>query len=145
MILLANLTRDPEIRQTQSGMAIFSFSVAVNDRYKEQDHVSYIDCTSFGKTAETINQHFGKGDPILVEGKLKMDSWQDKQTGANRSKLGVTVDRFTFVGKSSGGQQQQQVQTFTQSPNYTPPPVPAPVPAPNFGQPNSNSLEDAPF
>ena len=92
VILMGNLTRDPELRQTQSGTSVCRFSIAVNLSYNAQDGSSRdetcfceIDC--FGKSAENIAKFFSKGKPILVEGRLRQDSWEDKQTGQKRTKL----------------------------------------------------------
>ena len=97
-----NLTRDPEIMYLPSGTAIANFSIANNRKYKvngeKHEEVSFIDCTAFGKTAETISEYLSKGSGVIVEGRLKTDSWEDKNTGAKRSKLKVIVNLFHFVG-----------------------------------------------
>ena len=112
VILMGNLTRDPELRQTQSGTSICRFSVAVNRSFSAQDGTTrdetcFVDVDSFGRTAENISKYFSKGRPILVEGRLRQDSWEDKQ-GQKRTKLVVVLERFEFVGSrgesaSSGG------------------------------------------
>jgi single-strand DNA-binding protein len=111
VILMGNLTRDPELRYTASNTAIAKLGLAVNDRYKDKgsgewvDRANFIDCTAFGRTAEVINQYFQKGRPIFIEGKLRYDQWEDKQSGAKRSKLEVIVDTFEFVGGRDGDNQ----------------------------------------
>lgn len=102
VIILGNLTRDVEIRHLPSS-SVAGFGLAVNRKFKKGDgtdgeEVAFIDCKAWGKTGETIAKFFGKGKPILVEGRLTMDEWKDKESGANRSKLLVTVESFSFVG-----------------------------------------------
>ncbi len=111
VILMGNLTRDPELRQTQSGTSVCRFSIAVNRSYSGQDgntreETCFVEIDSFGRTAENIGKFFSKGKPILVEGRLRQDTWDDKETGKSRSKLVVVLDRFEFVGSqrdSMGG------------------------------------------
>lgn len=103
VILMGNFTRDPELRQTQSGTAVCRFSIAVNRSYSGQDgnlreETCFIEVDSFGRTAENIAKFFTKGKPILMEGRLRQDTWDDKETGKSRSKLVVVLDRFEFVG-----------------------------------------------
>lgn len=111
VILMGNLTRDPEMRQTQSGTSICRFSIAVNRSSSSQDgsqrdETCFVDIDSFGRTAENISKYFSKGKPILVEGRLRQDSWEDKQ-GQKRTKLVVVLERFEFIGSArdnaSGG------------------------------------------
>ena len=108
VILMGNLTRDPETRQTPSGQSVTNFSLAVNRTWKGQDGstqeaVSYIDCVAWGKTGEVIAQYMQKGRPILVDGRLDQRSWE--QDGNKRSKIEVIVENFNFVGggNDSGG------------------------------------------
>mgnify|MGYP004454531631 FL=1 len=110
VILLGNLTRDPDSRQTQSGTVICRFTIAVNRSYTSQDgtlrdEACFIDIECFGRTAENVAKYFGKGKPILVEGRLRQDTWEDKTTNQKRSKLVVVLERFEFVGgkNSEGG------------------------------------------
>ncbi len=109
VILMGNLTRDVELRYSAGNVAIAKLGLAVNDRYKDKqsdewvDRANFIDCTAFGRTAEVINQYFSKGRPIFIEGKLRWDSWEDKQSGQKRSKLEVIIDNFEFVGDREGG------------------------------------------
>lgn len=108
-----NLTRDPELRQTQGGMAILSLGVAVNDRRKNQqtgeweDVPNFVDCVVFGTRAEKLAQFLAKGAKVAIEGKLRWSQWE--KDGAKRSKLEVIVDEIEFM--SRGGQQRQQQQT----------------------------------
>lgn len=103
VILMGNLTRDPELRQTQSGTSVCRFAIAVNRSYNSQDGSSrdetcFVEIDCFGKSAENIAKFFSKGKPILVEGRLRQDSWEDKQSGQKRTKLMVVLERFEFVG-----------------------------------------------
>ena len=102
VILVGNLTRDPELRYTPKGTAIAKIGLAVNRSWKNEagetkEEVTFIDVDSFGRQAEVIAQYFRKGRPILVEGRLKLDQWDDKQTGQKRSKLGVVLEGFSFL------------------------------------------------
>ena len=110
VILIGRLTRDPEMRYTTSGRAIARISLAVNRKwYNEarelQEEVSFIDVDAFGKRAETIGQYLKKGRPIFVEGRLRQDQWEDKQTGQKRSQLKVVLENFRFL--PSGGQSRE--------------------------------------
>lgn len=108
VILMGNLTRDPELKHTNANNAIANFSVAVNEKWtdksgEKKERVAFIDCEAWGKTAENVARFFTKGKPIIVEGRLKQDSWDDKETGKKRTKLLVTVDTFHFCGGDKGG------------------------------------------
>lgn len=103
VILAGNLTRDPELRSLPSGNAVLRMSIAVNRRYTGKDgetkeEVTYVDIDAFGKQAETIAKYCTKGSGILVEGRLRLDQWDDRTTGEKRSKLGVVLEGFTFIG-----------------------------------------------
>lgn len=103
VILCGNLTRDPELKYTPKGTAIARIGLAMNRKWKDQDgeqreEVLFVDCESFGRTAETIGQYLSKGKPILIEGRLKLDTWTDKATNQQRSKLGVIIENFQFLG-----------------------------------------------
>ena len=108
VILMGNLTRDPEVRYTSSGTAIAKLGMAVNRYWRnqegqQQEEATFVDVDAFGKQAETIGQYLKKGRPIMVEGRLKLDQWDDKQTGQKRSKLGVTLENFQFLDSRSEG------------------------------------------
>jgi single-strand DNA-binding protein len=103
VILAGNLTRDPELRYTPKGTAIAKLALAVNRRWTGEDgqtreEVTYVDIDAFGKQAEVISQYLRKGGGLLAEGRLKLDQWDDKQTGQKRSRLGVVLESFTFIG-----------------------------------------------
>lgn len=107
-ILMGNLTRDPEVRALPSGAAVARISVAVNRVYNDKDgnkkeEVTFVDVDVFGKQAELMGKFFTKGKAILVEGRLKLDAWEDKTTGEKRQRLGVVMESFSFVGAGKGG------------------------------------------
>ena len=109
VILAGNLTRDPEKRVTPSGLMIVKLGLAVNRRYttkdgEQKEEVTFVDIDAFGRTAEVIAQYCSKGSGLLVEGRLRLDTWQDKQSGENRSKLGVVLDNFQFLGGRGEGE-----------------------------------------
>lgn len=108
VILAGNLTRDPELRYTPTGLAIAKFGLAVNRSWKDdqgnlKEEVTFVDIDAFGKQAENIGQYCKKGTRILVEGRLRLDQWEDKQTNQKRSKLGVVLDSSIFLGDAQGG------------------------------------------
>jgi single-strand DNA-binding protein len=102
VILAGNLTRDPEMRYTPKGMAIASFGLAMNRKWKSEtgemkEEVTFVDIDSFGREAELISQYMKKGRPLLMEGRLRFDQWEDKNTHQKQSKLRVVLERFTFI------------------------------------------------
>lgn len=110
VILMGNLTRDPETRTTPSGQSVTNFSLAVNRTWKGQDgqqqeSVSFLNCVAWGKPGEIIAQYVQRGRSLLVSGRLEQRSWDDKQTGQKRSTVEVVVEDFNFIdgGNSSGG------------------------------------------
>ena len=108
VILMGNLTRTPELRTTPGGSQVTDIALAVNDVFTDssgtkQERVTFVDITFWGKQAETLCRWKKKGDPLLVEGALRMDKWVDKQSGQNRSKLKVQGLSFTFVGRAGSG------------------------------------------
>jgi single-strand DNA-binding protein len=118
VILIGNLTRDPQLSYTPNQTAVADFGLATNRRWTGQDgqqreEVCFVDCRSFGKPAETINKYCKKGRPLMVEGRLTFDSWTGKD-GVKRSKLRVTVETFQFISagvsserSASGGDENQ--------------------------------------
>jgi single-strand DNA-binding protein len=102
VILMGNLTRDPELRYLPNNTAVCEFGLAVDRRYRDRDgnqkeEVCFVDISAFGRPGEVINQYMSKGRPILVEGRLRLDTWTG-QDGGKRSKHSVVVDNFQFVG-----------------------------------------------
>ena len=108
VMLMGNLTRDPEIKYTPKGTAIANFGIAINRVFtpeggEKREEVTFIDLEAWGRTAEVIGEYFKKGKPIFIEGRLKLDSWDDKTTGKKMSKLRVVVESFEFLGSREGG------------------------------------------
>ncbi len=102
VIIAGNLTRDPELRYTPKGMAIAQITLAVNRKWKSEtgemkEEVSFIDVDAFGRQAEVIGQYLRKGRPFLVEGRLKQDTWEDKNTKQKQSKIKVVLESFSFI------------------------------------------------
>lgn len=124
VILTGNLTRDPEVTHTSKGVAICKMGLAVNERRRNKqtneliEEVHFFDLTAFGKTAENCGEYLKKGRPILVEGKLRLEQWEDKNSGQRRSKVTITANNVQFLGgrNEGGGEQalsrapQQQVE-----------------------------------
>ena len=107
---MGNLTRDVELRYTPSGSAVTEIGLAVNEKRKDAngqwvEETTFVDITLWGRTAEVCNEYLGKGSGVLIEGRLKLDQWDDKQTGQKRSKLRVTGERMTMLprGENRGG------------------------------------------
>lgn len=101
VIMMGHLTRDPEMRYTQGGMAICKIGLAVNSGWGDKKKACFIDCTAFDKRAEAMSKHFSKGDAIHLEGRLELDQWEDKETGAKRSKHGIVIEQWTFTGSAT--------------------------------------------
>lgn len=151
VILLGNLTRDPELRVTTNGLSICKMSLATNRVYHSQDgerreEVAFVDVDAFGRQAEIISKYMTKGRPILVEGRLKLDSWETQQ-GEKRSKLFVVLERFQFMGgredsAESGGHGSHVERS-------SPPPRPSRAPASPASRPPQQRDEmeedDVPF
>src|ERR1700760_2755810 len=108
VILVGNLTRDPELRYTPKGTAIAKIGLAVNrvwtnESGEKKEEVTFVDVDVFGRTAENVGQYMRKGRPILIEGRLRLDQWDDKQTGQKKSKLGVVAETVQFLGSPGEG------------------------------------------
>lgn len=107
VILLGNLTRDIELRHTSGNQAVANIGLAVNRRWKSaegenREEVTFVDCEAWGKTAEIMSQYLRKGRPVFIEGRLKLDQWEDKE-GKKQSKLRVVVESFQFVDSRQDG------------------------------------------
>ncbi len=107
VLLLGNLTRDPQLSYTPSQTAVVDFGLATNRRWTAQDgsqrdETCFVDCRAFGRMAENINKFFNKGKPIFLEGRLTYDSWT-AQDGTKKSRLRVTVENFQFLPGTGGG------------------------------------------
>ena len=144
VILVGNLTRDPELRYTPKGTAIAKIGLAVNrvwttDTGEKKEEVTFVDVDIFGRTAENVGQYMRKGSPMLIEGRLRLDQWDDKQTGQKRSKLGVVAESVQFLGSPRGSEN-----AGSEAPRSRP--VPA---APSAGEPVQGDAppesDDVPF
>jgi single-strand DNA-binding protein len=147
VILAGNLTRDPELRYTPKGMAVVKIGMAINRSWKSEsgetkEEVTFVDVDAWGRQAEVIAQYMRKGRPILIEGRLKLDTWEDKNTHQKQSKLKVTLESFSFIdskGPEGGGG----------APSAEPPRKPAapakPEAPPPDGEPQAPEDDDVPF
>lgn len=124
VFLIGNLTRDPEMRYTQGGTAICSFSLAVSRKYvqngQEHEETCFVDITNMGKGAENISRFCGKGSPVLVIGRLKFDQWQDRNTGEKRSKISVIAERVQFLNPPPVRNERQTAPTQSAPPQSAP-------------------------
>ena len=108
VLLLGNVTRDPEVRYTPKGSAVCDLGVAVNRAYttdsgEKREEVTFVDVTLWGRTAEVASEYLKKGRPVFVEGRLQMDTWDDKQTGQKRTRLRVVAENMQLLGGRSPG------------------------------------------
>lgn len=113
VIIMGNLTRDPELKYTPNGTAVAELGLAMNRRYKDgngvaKEDTTFVDLTLWGRTAEIANEYLRKGDSALIEGRLTLDQWDDKQTGQKRSKLRVTGEQLTMLGQKPQREQSQE-------------------------------------
>ena len=108
VILLGNLTRDPEVRYTPKGTAVTELGMAVNRVYtaengEKREDTTFVDVTLWGRTAEIAGEYLKKGRPVFIEGRLQLDTWDDKQSGQKRSKLKVVGEGLQLIGSRPGG------------------------------------------
>ncbi len=152
VILAGNLTRDPELRYTPKGTAVAKLGMAINRSWttetgEKREEATFVDVDAFGKQAEVISQYLRKGRSLLVEGRLRLETWDDKATGAKRSKLGVVLESFSFVdsgnreGGTGGGSAPQA--GAAPAPRPQRPAPSAPAPASQDGPPPDD--DDVPF
>lgn len=140
VMLMGHLTRDVELKTLQGGNTVGSFGVAVNHKFKtaageKREEVAFVDCTAWGKTAETLAKYLSKGRAVYVEGRLKLDQWEDKD-GGKRSKLSVVVESFQFIDSKQGGDD---------APAQAPARTSRPAARPSTANHNPMSDEDVPF
>ncbi len=107
VLLLGNLTRDPEVRYTPKGSAVADLGIAVNRQYtldngEKREEVTFVDVTFWGRTAEVAGEYLKKGRPVFIEGRLQLDTWDDKQSGQKRSKLKVIGETMQMLGSRPG-------------------------------------------
>ncbi len=154
VIMMGNLTRDPELTYLPSQTAVVEFSLASTRKYRGNDgqnkeDTCFIDCRMYGKRAEVINQYCKKGSPLMIEGRLQLDRWET-QDGAKRSKHRIFVENFTFVGggQNSGnqnqGQQNQNSNQQNQGWSNSNAPAASPAPDASYGQPMPSD-DEIPF
>ena len=143
VILAGNLTRDPELRYTPKGQATARLGMAINRTWKSEtgetkEEVTFVDVDAWGRQAEVIAQYCKKGRPLLVEGRLKFDQWEDKNTHQKQSKLRVVLETFSFLdsGRSEGGPSSESAPVRR--------PAPAPAPAPAAPEPASSEPDGPP-
>ena len=166
VLLMGNLTRDPQLKYLPSQTAVAEFGIACNRKFRtaqgeDREEVTFVEVHAFGKQAEVINQYMNKGKPIFIEGRLKLDQWEDKQGGGKRSKLYVVVENFQFVGgprEGGGGGGGGQARSHDDEQGGAPPqqqnrgparqPQPAasrPAPEQPFGEEQAFKEDDIPF
>jgi single-strand DNA-binding protein len=146
VMLIGNLTRDPELRVTPKGTAICTFSIAVNRKFKddsggEREEVTYVDIEAWGKSGENISKYCTKGRPLFVEGRLRLDQWEDKTTKEKRSRMKVVLENFQFLG---GGRSEGGAGEGGEPRTYAPRPASG-APKPSAPPPQENLDEDVPF
>jgi single-strand DNA-binding protein len=151
VLLMGNLTRDPELRVTPKGTPICQFSLAINRQFKmesgeSREEVIYVDVEAWGKQGETIAKYMVKGRPLYVEGRLRLDQWEDKNTKEKRSRMKVVLEQFQFLGDSRGsgpapGSTEPGIDQ-TASPERHSPPARSSAPKPAAQE---NLDEDVPF
>lgn len=131
VLLIGNLTRDPEIRYTPKGTAVAEIGIAINRVFTGEDgekreEVTFVDVTLWSRLAELAEQYLKKGRPVFIEGRLQLDSWDDKQTGQKRSRLRVIAENLQFLG--SRGEGEPPATGGSPAPRRS---APAPAPRPN--------------
>ena len=120
VLLIGNLTRDPEMRYTENKAAVVRFGIAINEKYKEKEtgvereNVCFVDVEAWNRQAEIANEYLSKGRPVFIEGSLKFDSWEDNE-GKKRSKLSVRAFRIQFLGSRDDSQGDQSYSAPTSS------------------------------
>jgi len=139
VILAGNLTRDPELRYTPKGMAVAKLGLAINRTWKTEsgetkEEATFVDVDAWGRQAEVIAQYMKKGRPLLVEGRLRLDTWEDKNTHQKQSKLKVVLESFSFIdsrpeGAGAGSPPPPPARPAA-PPQAAPPPPPADEPPP---------------
>lgn len=136
VFLIGNLTRDPELRTTPKGTAISAFGLAINRQTKDdagntRDETTFVDIEAWGKQGELVSKYLTKGSPCMIEGRLRLDSWEDKTSGQKRSKLKVVLDNVQFLNRAPGNGE-------ASAPRATGQPAPAPTT-------NDDTTDDVPY
>ncbi len=148
VILIGNLTRDPELRYTPKGTAIARIGMAMNRSWKSdsgeaRDETTFVDVDAFGRQAEVIAQYMRKGRPLMIEGRLRFDSWEDKNSGQKRNQLRVVLEQFTFL--DSGGQRNDSGSDPFQSAGSAPAAAPRQQAPSQPSSPASSSFDSDPM
>lgn len=154
VMLIGNLTRDPELRVTPKGTAICQFGLAINRQFKDEsgaarDETTFVDIEAWGRQGETISKYCTKGRPLFVEGRLRFDQWEDKTSGQKRSRLKVVLENFQFLGEGrrdgggAPGGSTSASDDVDQTPERHSPPPRASAPRPPAAPENLD--EDVPF
>ena len=149
VILAGNLTRDPELRYTPKGSAIVKIGLAVNRSWKNEageskEEVTFIDVEAWGRQGEVIAQYMRKGRPLLIEGRLRLDTWEDKNTHQKQSKLKVVLESFSFI--DSKGTDSGPMPPSAEAPRRSAPaPAPKPPEPSEAGEPSGPEEDDVPF
>ena len=149
VILAGNLTRDPELRYTPKGTAVCRFGLAVNRNWtsetgEKKEEVTFVDIDAFGRQAEVVAQYMKKGRPFLVEGRLKLDQWEDKNTHQKQTKLRVVLEGFSFIDSVRGGDNAGVPAPLPPRPAAAPASAPAAASAPSDAEPPPSD-DDVPF
>jgi single-strand DNA-binding protein len=149
-MLIGNLTRDPELRVTPKGTAICQFSLAVNRKFRDEagadrEEVTYVDIEAWGKSGENIAKYCTKGRPLFVEGRLRLDQWEDKNTKEKRSRMKVVCDNFQFLGSGRAEGGASGGEGGGDQPRYNSPAPRSGAPRPSAPAPQENLDEDVPF
>jgi single-strand DNA-binding protein len=152
VILIGNLTRDPELRYTPKGTAIARIGLAINRYWRDangdqKEEVTFVDVDAFGKQAETLGSYMKKGRPLMIEGRLKLDTWDDKQTNQKRHRLGVVLESFQFMdakGPDEGGSGTPRVPPSA-APAAKAPSAPTAATAPAEAEEAPPAEDDVPF
>jgi single-strand DNA-binding protein len=141
VLLLGNLTRDPEVRYTPKGSAVADLGIAVNRQYtldsgEKREEVTFVDVTFWGRTAEVAGEYLKKGRPVFIEGRLQLDTWDDKQSGQKRSKLKVIGEMMQMLGSRPGAAGDiDEVGAASRAPRST-----APPPKAAAGEPDDDEI-----
>jgi single-strand DNA-binding protein len=151
--LSGNLTRDPELKTVGADRVVAQFTLAQNRKWKTADgeareEAVFVDCEAWGRTAELLGQYVAKGSPLVVEGRLKLDTWQDKETGSKRSRMKVSVEQIHLLPRNRAegdGDNTAADEAQGEAPSETrPSPRPAGRPAPRRATANAVDGDDAP-
>jgi len=146
VLLMGNLTRDPEVKYTPKGTAVCQLGMAINRFWKDEsgqdkEEVTFVDVEVWGKQAETASKYLSKGRPVFIEGRLKFDQWDDKESGQKRSKLKVVCERMQFIGAPKNVEFSGDAPASSNTRRGAPQPASAPAPS----ESESGGGDDIPF